>query len=540
MFRPPRAIVVVVVLLMSLLSTLTGCLRGPVIIPAAQRKPVDRALVDYPDGVLEEVARNLTGAVDCEVDAQGNLIIAESGDNELLTGSEPHIFGIRPDGTQFQIYPSSRPIRVPFDLVKTGFRVYGPIGGICLAPEAGKVYVAHRDGDGNGVITLFGYDGSHTTINAAIPCQGDHALSDLAIGGGRLWFGVGSATNSGVVGTDNWYWVKKYPDFCDRSRVDLKLHGFQFKSKHPDAGLFGAPETAVTAPFQPFNVSARTQVPHSDFPTSTIYSIEPGGGDRHIEAFGIRAPVGLTFSESGALYMTNQGMELRGTRPIKDDPDSLLRVVYGWYGWPDYSTDLQPITDERFQLHGDMLKLLLRSGYDAIGALIDEKASANGEGLQPPQRNYLQATFPALSGAGRFDFVPPRGPLKAYEGQAIVPLAGDRAPFATSGRQLTGPVGFKIVRVDLTSLNHPVHDLIANAHGGPASRLPEGQGLLERPVAVKFGPDGSLYIVDSGRIDVKPDGREKIKPMTGRILRFRAGSTTQPAATTTTMPAPAR
>ena len=53
---------------------------------------------------LEEVARNLTGAVDCEVDGQGNLIVAESGDSEVLTGSEPHIFGIRQDGTQFQIY----------------------------------------------------------------------------------------------------------------------------------------------------------------------------------------------------------------------------------------------------------------------------------------------------------------------------------------------------------------------------------------------------------------------------------------------------
>src|SRR5205814_2311675 len=187
----------------------------------------------------------------------------------------------------------------------------------------------------------------------------------------------------------------------------------------------------------------------------------------------------------------------------------------------DYSTDLQPIATDRFQLKGDMLKLLTKSGYDEIGFLIDHNASNNGEGLQAPFTGLLQATFPSLSGAGRFDFVPNHGPLRGFEGQVIVPLAGDRAPFATSGKKLNAPIGFKLVRVDLAK--NQVHDFISNAKGGPASRLPEGQGLIERPVAAKFAPDGSLYIVDFGKMDVKADGREKIKPMSGRILRLRAG-----------------
>jgi hypothetical protein len=516
------------------LAAATGCLRGPVFVPAAQRKPVDRALVDYPGGgVLEEVIHNLTAPVDCEVDAQGNLIVAESGDG----GYEPRLYGYKPDGTFFGIYPPSRPIRVPFDLVKTGYRIYGPIGGIVLG-ENGRIYVSHRDADGNGAVTSFGYDGSHATIVSAVPCQGDNGMSDVALGRGRLWFGVGSATNSGVVGLDNWSWVKKYPGFCDKSLVDLKLNGFQFKSKHPDAGLFGAPETAVTAPFQPFNVSAQTRVRHSDFPTAAIYSIDPAGGDRRVEAHGVRCPVGLAFTESSSLYMTNQGMELRGTRPIKDDPDSLLRVAFGWYGFPDYSTDLQPVTGERFQLHGDLLKLLIKSGYDEIGFLIDHNASNNLEGLIAPPPQFLQATFPPLSGAGRFDFVPDHGLLRAFQGQAIVPLGGDRAPFACSGRKLVGPIGFKLVRVDLAT--RQVHDFIANAKRGPASEMDEGQGLIERPVAAKFAPDGSLYIVDFGKMDVKQDGRRKIKPMSGRILRLRpdggGAATTQAATQATTFP----
>jgi glucose/arabinose dehydrogenase len=520
---PSIAAAALLLLTMSTMTTLTGCVRGPVFTPIAQRQRIDRAVVDYPGGVeLEEVVRGLTGPCDLDVDPQGNLIIAESG----AGGFEPRIFGYHPDGTLFNIYPPQRTVRVPFDLIKTGFRIYGPLGGIAAANN--KIYVAHRDADGMGVVTAFNYDGTHTTIIANLPCQGDNGMSDLALGRGRLWFGVGSATNSGVVGLDNWNWVKKYPDFCDRSYVDLKLNGFQFKSKHPDAGLFGAAETAVTAPYQPFNVSAQTRVRHSDFPTAAIYSVDPDGGGIRVEAHGVRNPRGLSFSEGGTLYMTNGGMELRGTRPIKDDPDALLRVAFGWYGFPDYSADLRPVTEQQLQPPREMI---IKSGYDAVSSLIDHGASNRGAGLLPPVSGLIQATFPSLSGASRFDFVPADGPLKQYRGQVIVPLAGDRAPFATSGQKLVEPVGFTVVRVDLGS--REVHDFLRNARSKPASVLQPGEGLLERPVAVKFARDGSLFVVDFGRMDVKPDGRVKVRPGTGRILRLRAGASTAPTRTTT-------
>jgi glucose/arabinose dehydrogenase len=506
-----------------------GCARGPVYVPAAQRKVIDRSLVDYPGGVeLEEVVRGLTGPCDIDIDPQGNLIVAESG----TAGYDPKIFGYRPDGTHFNIYPQPATVRVPFDLIRTGFHIYGPLGGI--AADNGKIYVSHRDRDGMGVVTAFDYDGKPTTVIANLPCRGDNGMSDVALGRGRLWFGVGSATNSGVVGLDNWHWVKKYEDFCDRSFVDLKLNGFQFKSKHPDAGLFGAAETAVTAPYQPFNVSAQTRVRHSDTPTAAIYSVDPEGGGVEVEAHGVRNPRGLAFSEGGILYMTNGGMELRGTRPIKDDPDALLTVRRGWYGFPDYTADLQPVTDERFQPPTDMT---VRSGYDEISFLIDHNASNQGMGLIPPIRSsLLQATFQSLSGAARFDFVPAVGPLSEYRGQVIIPLSGDRAPFANSGKKLVEPVGFKVVRVDLTS--RELHDFIRNAKTRPASKLGRGEGLIERPAAVKFAPDGSLYIVDFGQMRVRPDGRVRVSGGSGRILRLRAGNgeatTTATTAPTTT------
>src|SRR5205814_9447370 len=125
----------------------------------------------------------------------------------------PRIWGRRIDGTTFMVYPMGR--KVPFvNIFRQGFVLDGPIGGMCA--REGKIFVTHRDASGRGVITAFGYDGSHTTIVSDLPAQGDFGVTDIAVhpSNGRLFFGVGTATNSGVVGLDN-IWVKKHPDVCD-------------------------------------------------------------------------------------------------------------------------------------------------------------------------------------------------------------------------------------------------------------------------------------------------------------------------------------
>lgn len=42
---------------------------------------------------------------------------------------------------------------------------------------------------------------------------------------------------------------------------------------------------------------------------------------------------------------------------------------------------------------------------------------------------------------------------------------------------------------------------------------------MERPIDVKFGPDGSLYILDFGRIRIV-DGKIKVYDGTGKIFRL--------------------
>jgi glucose/arabinose dehydrogenase len=125
--------------------------------------------------------------------------------------------------------------------------------------------------------------------------------------------------------------------------------------------------------------------------------------------------------------------------------------------------------------------------------------------------------------------VPEKGPFSEFFHSAIVALDGDRAPFATSGsKEFEGPVGFKVSRVDLDTKQ--VKDFIRNTTGTPASQQPYGTVALERPIDVKFGPDGALYILDFGRMENK-NGVPRLFPNTGRI--FKLVPTTPPATQTT-------
>ena len=491
-----------------------GCIHQPPMLPLSKQIPIDRKLVEYPSGTaLVPLVNGLNAptaiAIDFDSDA---LIVAESG----MDGREPHIFGYHlRDGSYFNIYPYQRTV----SFYPPGFALYGPIGGMVV--HQGRVIVSHRDRDGSGMITWLDYKGGHGTVVADLPARGDYGVTDVTISpnNGRLYFGVGTATNSGVVGNDNWDagWLKRYSDVHDipyDPNSTLYLLGRRFDTPNPQAGLFGS-DITVTAPFQPFGVSNQTQLfGNNPKPNGAIYSVGIDGGDLRIEAYGIHNPRGLAFNDNeyGRLYMTNDGMELRGTRPVKDDPDCLLRVSSGvWYGWPDYATNCQPVSNSIFQPGPEMM---MKSGYPDLSFLIDHERS----GLHAPDAKEMVAgVFPSLSGAAKFDFAPASGPFKDLRGSAIVPLDGDRSPFATSGLKLAGRVGFKVVLVDLDTKQ--VKDFIHNTAGIPASMQDYGTVALERPIDVKVGPDGAIYILDFGQMENK-EGEPEIHAGTGRIFKL--------------------
>jgi hypothetical protein len=161
--------------------------------------------------------------------------------------------------------------------------------------------------------------------------------------------------------------------------------------------------------------------------------------------------------------------------------------------------------------------MIVKSGYRDLAFLIDHETS----GLTPPNpnSNLIAAEFRPLAGAAKFDFAPPSGPfskLRQSGNVAIVALWGDRAPYDTNGLKLSGPVGYKVVQVNLD--DRQVKDFIRNTQEGPASRSDTDKGL-ERPIDVKFGPDGALYILDFGKLEMK-GAVESTPGGTGRIFKL--------------------
>jgi len=496
-----------------LLATLGGCSAGPRVLPPDERKLSDRRRIERPSGFdVQLYAVGLDQPVAITFDEDGNMIVAEAGVNRC----EPRIYGFTDQGKRFDIYPFEKPI---LPVLRKGVRLYGPLGGMLVHDR--MIYVSHRDENDFGVISALDYKGGIKTIVSGLPAQGEHGVTDLALDprNGRLYFGIGSATNSGVVGDDDFQigWPQKHPNFHDVPYTPEKpmlLWGRRFNSSNP-AAMWLMPDIAVTGPFQPFGQSNKTRIAGANAQNpkcnSAILSMMPDGGDLRVEAHGIRLPKGLAFSEFGSLYFTNQGMELRGTRPVRDDPDSVLRLVpNSWYGFPDFSTDLQPISAPRFQ---PLLDMILPSGYPDLSFLINHAES----NYFAPARDRLLGVMPSQSGAAGIEFAPRDGPFSQFAGSAIVAQSGDRWPFATSGEKIKGSIGFKLVRVD-AEREGQVREFVRNVQEGPSSRLGGTVEQLERPIDVKFGPDGALYILDFGQMEVV-EGEIKTRSGTGRIYR---------------------
>jgi glucose/arabinose dehydrogenase len=208
--------------------------------------------------------------------------------------------------------------------------------------------------------------------------------------------------------------------------------------------------------------------------------VRPAGGSVDLVAWGFRNPFGLAFSPAGKLYVTENGYDDRGSRPIWGAGDPLWAIEHGrWYGWPDYSGGY-PVTEEDFKPRGKPQPTMLLAN-------------------RPPPPKPV-ANLGVHASANGFDFS--RSAKFGHVGEAFVALFGDQAP--DTGK-VENPVGFKVVRVNVS--NGAIEDFAVNKgrKSGPASLI--GGGGLERPLAARFSPEGDTrYVVDFGVLTMKRTG----------------------------------
>jgi glucose/arabinose dehydrogenase len=380
---------------------------------------------------------------------------------------EPKLIRIEADGKQ--------------TVVATGTK-NGPWTGITF--HNGFFYVAEGGAAEGGKILRISPSGEMRTLTDNLPSVGDHHTNGPVVRDGYIYFGQGTATNSGVVGGDNaqFGWLMRKKDFRDIPCADIVLAGQNYESENVLDTT--SKNKVTTGAYVAFGTSTTPgQVIKGSIPcTGSVMRIPLEGGKPELVAWGLRNPFGLAFSPDGRLFVTENGYDDRGSRPVWGTGDVLWEVKQGlWYGWPDFSAGKPIKSDEEYKVPGrSPVKPVLQSYPNtppAPAAIFGVHSSSNG------------IDFSTNSSFG-------------YTGEAFVAQFGDMSPGV--GKVLK-PVGFKVVRVNVN--DGVIRDFAVNKgkRNGPASWLEKGG--LERPVSVKFDPSGqALYVVDFGIMKMTEKG----------------------------------
>lgn len=394
-------------------------------------------------------------------------------------------------------------------------RIDGGIPGtqaVGIAFHDGWLYLSHEEKEGTwGVSRVRPEGGRLEPVVSQIPSRGDHWVNYPVFDAkGTLWFGVGSATNSGVVSSHDPVdkkWIKKRPDAHDIACHDLVLRGSKFTE---DDAL--APGTrSTTGAYQPYRSSGETKIAGQVPCTGALFRLPAGASKPELVAWGFRNPVALAVDASGTVYVGMQGADIRGTRPVRDDPDAVYRAKAGaWYGWPDFSADLRPLTDPAFRPPDRFLS----ANPNALEPVIDREKS----GLAAPDRGLLVGTTEPHAALGGMTLVPASGPFARWAGQLLLSEMGDFKP-ATDPAEPDKRAGFQVEALDPSTGRRTV--FARNRGTGPAdaaSHIDRPDGF-ERPVDVKIGPDGLVYVVDFGAFE-STEKSGKVFPKTGRVFRI--------------------
>ncbi len=200
-----------------------------------------------------------------------------------------------------------------------------------MAFYRGDVYLVSR-----GQIYIIKEGKIFNLING-LPTYGDNANSNVIFNNGEIYFGVGTATNSGIVGPDN-TWLASYPSVRDVPCASIKLSGVNITANNFLTAKKN--DQATTGSFMPYNVpaSAGQTVRGSNKCNGAIIKASASGGSMQVYAWGLHNPKSLSFDDAGRLWVLDGGMQDLGVRPVKGGADSLHAISQGaWYGWPDFN-----------------------------------------------------------------------------------------------------------------------------------------------------------------------------------------------------------
>jgi hypothetical protein len=328
---------------------------------------------------------------------------------------------------------------------------------------------------------------------------GDHPAEQLEFKAGWIYWSQGSTTNAGVVGRDNGGGANQHDIACQDITLSQNVFDSGGGVKSSGYSDFGVARPGATVQAHEGRSDhacdgavLRANV-HSGNPQSTIEPV----------SWGYRNPYGIRFAPEdhplkGGLFVTENGEDERGARPVNNAPDRLALARQNPDGSPDYHG-----WPDRFGFLDSSQAL-----YNPVGGPGDDNpAVAIGKPVLPvlafpPQPITAPiALEPADVAAVGLDFVPNsfvHGPVR--KGAALIAREGD---FGFSRGNGSPEAGHDIELVNFSGPNEPLQlqqtKFAVNRTGDQAFTDPDVHGI-NRPTDLKFGPDGCAYLVDYGAV----------------------------------------
>jgi hypothetical protein len=406
---------------------------------------------------MELVAQGLNFPTSVAIDPAGGIYVVESG--------------LPFDGAP----PGGRVLRIQSDgsgaCIACGLRA--PVNGLTF--HEGHLIVSEGGNPGR-ISRVDPVTGERVTILDGLPGFGNYHTNMAVVGpDGLLYFSQGAMTNSGIIGLDSrdLAWLSDVAHNCDIPGYDITVSGVQVETPDPRNQGTG---TASTSAFAPFGTTlAHCRIRGSTPCTASVMRCRPDGANLELVAWGLRNAYGLGFTADGRLLATDQGADLRGSRPVSGCPDFLYEVRPGaWYGWPDFGGGRPLTAESNFVL-------------------------ANHHELPPPERALYE--FEVNSCAVRFAVIPR---ALSNAGDLVVALFGDEKPMTAP----QGPrAGRKLVRLSMADW----------------SLYPVSSPALQRPIDVAIAAETlDAYVVDFGAFEMTPGMGVAARRGTGCVWKLSA------------------
>ena len=431
----------------------------------------------------------------------------------------------------------------------TGFQAAGPAidiafeggfqGGRLFATDSNQATHAAGQNNSSRIVIVNPQTGTVTPFIAGLP-TGDHPTEQLAFDDKWIYWSQGSTTNSGVVGRDNGNGANQQDIPCQDIVLSQNVFDSGGGKKTSGYSPFGVQRPGATV--KAFDSAMHKGVCDGAILRAQLNAANPTAT---IEPFswGYRNGYAIRFAPnnhplSGGMLVGEDGPDERGARPSNGAPDGLHLARQNadgspdYHGWPDrfgFLASSQAVFNPVGGPSDDLCISPPNLPFPAcVPTVLKEDVPIADVLAFPPQPITSPLAIEAAdSSFTGIDFVAKSfvgGPVE--DGAALYTLEGDFGFSAPNATEPAPEVGHEVKLINFAAkgdkpLALKIQGFARNDTGDQAFISPGHTAGFNRPLNVRFGPDGCAYVVDYGAVrDVGADTHFVGPPQNGPLLQI--------------------